>query len=68
MVGKLKGKVGMRQKMGLAHFHGKTKGGEKTMGAGLQRKGGKTKGVGQGMRRRKWLTRAARWVEIWVGR
>ena len=59
MVGKLKGKVGMRQKMGLAHFHGKTKGGEKTMGVGLQRKGRKTEGVGQGMRRRKWLTRVA---------
>ena len=50
----------MRQKMGLAHFHGKTKGGEKTMGTGLQKRDGEIKGVGQGMRRGR---QVARWVQ-----
>ena len=69
MVGKLKGKVRMRQKMGLAHFHGKTKGGEKTMGAGLQRKGGKSEGVGQGMRRGRQVARwCSRCKQGWANR
>ena len=58
----------MRQKMGLTHFHGKTKGGEKTMGTGLQKRGGEIEGVGQGMRRGKQVVRRVQQVQAGLGK